>query len=378
MDIQDFTAGTWHKRKEYKYFLPNNINHPFIINNANLQEQFEAASFRLGELNSYARFVPDIDLFIRSHVTKEAVSSSRIEGTKTNIEEAYREKSDVDPEDRDDWQEVNQYTKAMNHALEQLEKIPFSNRLIKESHKILLSNVRGKHKGPGEFRRSQNWIGASNIKNAVFVPPSHEHVPALMSDLEKFLHNKDIKTPNLIKIAIAHFQFETIHPFLDGNGRIGRLMITLYLVSIGMLEKPLLYASDFFEKHKGLYYDKLTFAREKNDLTSWIIFFLEAVEKTSEKAVASLQNISQLKDRLIEEKISTLGRKVPNAQRLLNYIFSQPVISAKQVKENLDLSITASGDLVRDFLRLNILKEITGQERNRLFAFTEYLKILEN
>jgi Fic family protein len=378
MDIKNFISGAWQRGREYKYFLPNSINHAFIINNANLQEQFEAASFSLGELNAYARFVPDIDLFIRSHVTKEAVSSSRIEGTKTNMEEAYLEKKDVNPEHRDDWQEVNQYIKAMNYSLEQLEKMPFSNRLIKEAHKILLFNVRGKHKNPGEFRRSQNWIGGASIENAVFVPPSHEHVSDLMSDIEKFLHNKEIKTPNLIKVAIAHYQFETIHPFLDGNGRIGRLMITLYLVSVGMLENPLLYSSDFFEKHKGLYYDKLTFAREKNDLTNWIIFFLEAIEETSEKAVSSLQKISQLKDELITGKVSTLGRRVANAQRLLDLLFSQPVVSVKQVEKKLELSNFASGNLFKDFLRLGILKEITGHKRNRLFSFTDYLKILDS
>ncbi|MCK4689818.1 MAG: Fic family protein, partial [Candidatus Marinimicrobia bacterium] len=261
MDIKDFISGNWLKGYQYRYFLPERINHAFVISDSKLQAKIEKTSFRLGELNSFAKLVPNIDWFIRSYVMKEAVTSSRIEGTKTSIEEAFICEIDINPEHRDDWEEVNQYVKAVDYALKELKNIPLSNRLIKETHNILLSNVRGKYKTPGEFRITQNWIGGTSIQDAVFVPPSSEHVKGLMSDLEKFLHNQDIFIPHLIKIAIAHYQFETIHPFLDGNGRIGRLLITLYLVSVGILEKPLLYTSDFFEKNKSLYYDKLTFAR---------------------------------------------------------------------------------------------------------------------
>lgn len=377
MDIKKFNSGKWLNDYQYKYFLPSKINQEWLISDAKLQLKVEAVSLRLGELNSFAKFAPNIDLFVQSYVMKEAVTSSRIEGTNTNIEQAFSQELDINPELRDDWRETRQYIEAMNFALSKLKEIPLSNRLIKNTHEILLSHVRGKHKSPGEFRKSQNWIGGATISDAVFVPPSAEHVEGLMSDLEKFLHNKQIAIPHLVKIAIAHYQFETIHPFLDGNGRIGRLLITLYLVSRGMLDKPLLYASDYFEKNKSLYYDKLTFAREKNDLGGWIFFFLQAIETTAIEAAAALKDILALKDRLTSDKIPTLGRKTKTAQRFVERLFIQPIVTAANVGKELKLSPKASNDLLQDFIELQILRETTGYKRNRLFEFTEYLAILK-
>jgi Fic family protein len=376
MILSQFIAGKWQKGYEYSYFLPNTINHQWSIDNPKIQQDIEGVSIKLGELNSFSRFVPNVDLFIQSYVMKEAVTSSRIEGTKTNIEEAFSDESDVAPEHRDDWRETIQYRVALNHAIGELKNIPLSNRLIKNTHKIVLSHVRGKNKCPGEFRRSQNWIGES-LKNAVFVPPSHEHVPGLMSDLEHFLHNQDVNLPHLVKIAIAHYQFETIHPFLDGNGRTGRILIPLYFVSIGILEKPLLYISDFFEKHKSLYYDKLTFVREKNDINGWILFFLQAVESTAIEATESLQEILALRDSLQQEEIRQLGRKLANGQKLLDALFLNPIISISQVGNKVGLSPKSANDLVMDFVDCGILQEITGFKRNRLFAFGKYLSILK-
>jgi len=377
MDINKFKSGKWLKANQYKYFLPEVINHKWSISDIQLYKQIETVSHSLGELNSFAKFVPDTNLFIQSYVMKEVVTSSRIEGTNTNIEQAFSEEVDINPELRDDWRETTKYREAMNLALEELNNIPLSNRLIKKAHQVLLSHVRGKTKNPGQFRKSQNWIGGASINNASFVPPSAEHVIDLMSDLEKFLHNENIGIPHLVKIAIAHYQFETIHPFLDGNGRIGRLMITLYLVNAGILDKPLLYTSDFFEKNKSLYYDKLTFTREKNDLSGWISFFLRAVETTAKDAVKSLNDIISLKDTLTTSKIPTLGRKTKNAQKLLNFLFTKPVVTAAIVTKKIGLSPKASNDLIRDFVSLGILEEITGYKRNRLFIFSEYLEILK-
>jgi len=377
MDVKNFKSGTHREGFKYKYFLPEKINHNFIISDNKTQELLERASFKLGELNSCALFVPDIGTFIKSYVRKEAVTSSRIEGTRTNIEEAFSDELDIDPEYRDDWREVTQYVEAINFALEELKTIPLSNRLIKNAHKALLSQVRGEHKQPGEFRKSQNWIGGATIDDAAFVPPSHEYVPELMSDLELFLHNGQISVPHLVKAAIVHYQFETIHPFLDGNGRMGRMLITLFLVSKGIMKMPLLYTSDFFEKNKIAYIDKLTLAREKNDLLGWIHFFLLAVEQTAGRATNGLQEIIKLKERLINEQLSKLGRKIKTAQMLLNFLFSFPVVPVKKVEKFLELSPRAANAIVKDFESLGILKEITGYKRNRLFIFNDYLKILE-
>jgi Fic family protein len=377
MDIRKFKSGKWLNGHKYKCFLPTEINQEWLISDTRLQRKVETVSLRLGELNSFAKFVPNIDLFIQSYVMKEAVTSSRIEGTNTNIEQAFSQELDINPERRDDWRETKQYVDAMNFALSKLKEIPLSNRLIKDTHKVLLSHVRGKYKSPGEFRKSQNWIGGATISDAVFVPPSAEHVENLMSDLERFLHNQKITIPHLVKIAIAHYQFETVHPFLDGNGRIGRLLITLYLVSQGMLEKPLLYASDFFEKNKSLYYDKLEFAREKHDLLGWILFFLQAIETTAIEAAAALKDILALKERLTTEKIPMLGRKTKTAQKFLDLLFMHPVVTAAVAGKELELSPKASNDLLRDFIQLKILHEMTGYKRNRLFEFTEYLEILK-
>ncbi len=375
MDISEFKAGIWRKGNRYQYFLPEKINHPFVWTDESINELLERASLKLGELNSFSRFVPDPDMFIKMHVVKEAVTSSRIEGTHTNIEEAVAEEREINPEKRDDWREVNNYVTAMNTAIEELKTLPLSNRLIRNTHKILLSSGRGEHKTPGEFRTSQNWIGGASLDDAVFIPPAHTELPDLLADLEKFLHNTDIRIPHLIRIAIAHYQFETIHPFLDGNGRIGRLLITLYLVSSGVLEKPLLYLSDFFEKNKNLYYDNLELVRTKNDLTQWLKFFLTGVIQTGENGVATLHRIIELKTAIEREKIMTMGKRAKQGAVLLQALFSQPVMTVKDVQQATGLSPKAANDLAQVFLTAGILTETTGYQRNRVFSFEEYLML---
>ena len=375
MDIKDFKAGSYGKGYEYRYFLPEKIYHSFFWVDEVINKLLEKASFKLGELNSFSRFVPDTDMFIIMHIFKEAVVSSRIEGTRTNIEEAFIEEKAIDPERRDDWKEVNNYVSAMNEAIEELKTLPLSNRLIKNTHKILLSSGRGASKNPGEFRQSQNWIGGTSLADAVYIPPVHTELPALMSDLEFFLHNSEIKVPHLVKIAIAHYQFETIHPFLDGNGRIGRLLITLYLVSSGILDKPLLYLSDYFEKNKTLYYDNLTFVRTKNDLGQWIKFFLTGVIQTAENAAETLRKITDLKNLIERERILIMGKRSKLGLEFLHRLFKKPVVTIKDVQAMTSLSPKAANDLVRVFVEQKILVETTGYQRNRVFVFNEYMRM---
>lgn len=310
------------------------------------------------------------------HITKEATLSSRIEGTQTSIEEAFLRIEDIQPEEKDDWQEVQNYIAAMNFAIEKLNKLPLSNRLIREVYQELLQGVRGESKQPGEFRRSQNWIGGASLADAVFVPPPHHEVPELMGDLELFLHNENIFVSDLIRVAIAHYQFETIHPFLDGNGRTGRLLITLYLVSKKLLVRPSLYLSAFFEEHRSLYYDNLSGVRNRNDLIQWLKFFMVGVIQTAGSSVSTFRNITVLKQYL-ETEIAILGRRQANARKLLHYLFSQPVVTAKMVEEMVQVSTPTANTLLQDFTALGILKERTGYQRNRVISFVEYLGLFE-
>ncbi len=378
IELEKYQAGHFEKNLGYKYFVPSTINDEWTWKTPALNLVLEKAAIKLGELNSYARLVPNIDLFIQLHVTKEAVVSSHIEGTKTNMDEALLPVEEIHPERRDDWQEVNNYIKALNNAIEELKSLPISSRLLKETHKILLQSVRGEHKLPGEFRTSQNWIGGTSLHDAVFIPPSHHLVNELMSDLEKFLNNDEINVPLLIRIAIAHYQFETIHPFLDGNGRIGRLMITLFLVSEGILDKPLLYPSLYFEKNKSLYYDNLSNVRTKNDMLQWIKYFLVGIEQSAAKAVETLSNILKLKESIEKEINSNFGRRSNSAHTLIHFLFKDPVISIDKAAKECNLSYKAANDLVALMQKSNYLKELTGQSRNRIFIFEPYLKIFDN
>lgn len=375
MDFKDFKSGTHTLQRQYRSFTPSPVNHTWVWSNPKINTLLEDANHKLGALDAFSRQLPDVDYFIRMHVIKEATTSSRIEGTKTSVEEALLPGDQISPERRDDWQEVQNYIAAMNYAVKRLQKVPVSTRLLKETHKILLSKVRGSAKTPGEYRRSQNWIGGSSLQDAVFIPPTHEQVNALMGDLENFLHNGSIDVPHLVRIAIGHYQFETIHPFLDGNGRAGRLLITLYLVSKGLLTKPTLYLSDYFEKHRSVYYDNLTNARTKNDLAQWIKFFLVAVAETCNKGITTFGKIQKLREDVEERRIVRLGKRLPRAKSLIMNLYRNPRVTAAEVSAMLRVTPKTANEIIQSLVELHILVESTGNRRNRIFSFVDYLKL---
>jgi Fic family protein len=374
MNLKDFKSGEYKQQYRYKSFSPSAINHSRVWDDPKINVLLERATQALGELNAFSLIVPDVDIFIHMHILKEANSSSRIEGTQTTIDEVLMDKEEIVPEKRDDWQEVQNYVKAINYAIEELKKLPLSNRLLMGTHTILMEGVRGELKYPGEFRVSQNWIGGSNLSDAVYIPPHYEEVPELMGDLEKFWHNEKIDVPHLIRIAVSHYQFETIHPFIDGNGRIGRLLITLYLVNHKMLTKPTLYLSDFLEKNRPSYYDALSRVRESNDLIHWIKFFLNAVIVTCDKGRNTFKSILKLKED-VDGKIMKLGRKTGNAGKLVYSLYRKPVVNINDIVESLKITERSARDLINEMEKLEIISEVTGFKRNRVFSFKKYLEL---
>lgn len=372
--MKKYQAGRYIQQGHYKSFQPNLINRAWTIDDMGLIQLLGKADRELGRLDMYSDYVPNLALFIQMHVLKEATQSSKIEGTRTNMEEALLDKEDVALDKRDDWEEVQNYVAAMNEAMEKLQSLPFSARLFKETHRTLLQGVRGKHKMPGEFRESQNWIGGATISDAVFVPSAHTSIGELIGDLEKFAHNDEQYFPELLKIALIHYQFETVHPFLDGNGRVGRLMITLYLVSKGILKQPVLYLSDFFERNRSHYYDNLNRMRDKNDLLRWFKFFLVGVIETAQSGIATFDNILKLQKQ-VEAQLQGLGSRASNAQKIVNYLYQRPLLDAAKVGEVAGVSPASAYKLIADFEQLGILKEITGGKRGKHYLFDDYLKL---
>lgn len=375
MKLEDYKSGQYVKMNDYKAFIPSKINHNWGWDDTKLDKLLAEANRQIGELNAYSLLIPNVDLYIKMHVKIEANKSSRIEGTRTTIEEDLLDVTDINPEKRDDWEEVQNYVKATNYGVERIKYgFPVCTRLIRELHKILMQGVRGEHKTPGEFRTSQNWIGGSMPSNAVYVPPPHTEIAECLTDFEKFINNEEIDTPDLIKIAILHYQFESIHPFLDGNGRIGRLLIPLYIQSKGMLDKSCLYISDYIERNKGTYYDMLTRVRTHNDMIAWIKFFLEAVIETSKTAKEKFRNVVELTMEM-DKVIMDLPVKPENAKKVLDVLYDEPIVSRKKIIEKTGIKFTTLVGVINAFQEKQILIETTGYSRNQVFAFQKYIDL---
>ena len=375
MKLEEYKSGEYVKMNDYKAFIPSKINYNWGWDDTKLDKLLSEANRQIGELNAYSLLIPNVDLYIKMHVKIEANKSSRIEGTRTTVEEDLLDVTDINPEKRDDWEEVQNYVKATNYGVERIkEGFPVCTRLIREIHGILMQGVRGEHKTPGEFRTSQNWIGGSMPSIAVYVPPPHTEIAECLSDFEKFINNEEIDTPDLIKIAILHYQFESIHPFLDGNGRIGRLLIPLYIQSKGMLEKSCLYISDYIERNKNTYYDMLTKVRTHNDMIGWIKFFLEAVIETSKTAKEKFRSVVELTMEM-DKIIVNLPVKSDNVKKVIDVLYNEPVINRKKLCDLTEIKEGTVKNIINCLLEKNIIVETTGYSRNQIFTFQKYTEL---
>jgi len=360
-------------------FVPNSLPPvPPIELAGGLQQKLETAGLALGRLDGVSTLLPDTSLFLYAYVRKEAVLSSQIEGTQSSLLDLLLfEEEEAPGVPLDDVVEVSNHVAALEHGLARLrEGFPLSNRLIREIHGVLLSRGRGSDKLPGEFRRSQNWVGGTRPGNAHFVPPPHTAVEECMSALERFLHARDDGLPVLLRAGLAHVQFETVHPFLDGNGRVGRLLITLFLCHTGTLREPLLYLSLHFKEHRETYYDLLDRVRRDGDWESWLEFFLEGVATTADSAVTTARRLAALfqEDR---RRIGEAGRRAGSALRVHESLQARPILSLTSVSERTGLSFPAASSAMQLLVELGIARELTGRRRNRLFVYDEYLAALD-
>ncbi len=351
---------------------------PAIALDGSLQQELEAATLALGRLDAISTLLPDETLFLYAYVRKEAVLSSQIEGTQSSLSDLLLfELEEAPGVPLDDVVEVSNYVAALEHGLNRLRgRFPLSNRLLREIHGVLLSRGRGSSKAPGEFRLSQSWIGGSRPGNATFVPPPHTVVPDCMAALERFLHTTGDGLPALVRAGLAHVQFETIHPFLDGNGRLGRLLITLLLCHAGILREPLLYLSLFFKQHRTAYYDLLDAVRRTGDWESWLAFFIEGVRTTAEGAVATSRRLTNTfaSDRTTVQRRA--GRRAGSALRVLDALRAKPILSLSGVRALTALSFPTTSSAMQLLVEYRIVRELTGKPRNRLFVYDRYLAIL--
>lgn len=366
--------------EKVKAFIPNPLPpHPPISWAPALRVKFDQATLALGRLDSVAELLPDVSLFLYMYIRKEAVLSSMIEGTQSSISDLLLYELDQEPGvPLDDVQEVSNYVAALTEGLKLLgDGLPLSIRLMKRVHSVLLGKGRGSDKTPGEFRRSQNWIGGTRPGNAMFVPPPPEAVMDCMAKLELFLHDKPEASPPLVKAALAHVQFESIHPFLDGNGRLGRLLITMILCEQKVLTKPLLYLSLYFKTHRREYYQLLNSVRENGDWEEWLTFFADAVIITSEQAIETAKKLHEI-IRDDQGKITALGRVASSVMMVHQAFLSHPIATPNSLCELSGLTPATVNKALKHLAKLGIVREVTAKRRNRLFSYTRYVDIMNN
>lgn len=362
----------------YRAFLPAPLPpHPPIRLGGELQPLLSQADRALGRLDGSILTLPHPDLFVAMYVRKEAVLSSQIEGTQSSLQDVLAAEARIASADRpDDVEEVFNYVAAMNHGLGRLQSLPLSVRLIREINARLLVGVRGQHLSPGELRTSQNWIGPGGctLAEATFVPPPPHEVPRLLGELEGFLHAES-SLPLLIRIGLAHAQFETIHPFLDGNGRVGRLLITFLLCEKEVLVKPVLYLSHYFKRHRQAYYDHLQAVRDEGEWERWLAFFLTGVIEVSRQATETARQVLSLRERHRQLITDEFGRAAGNGHRVLEHLYQHPIVAVTEVRDLIRTSYPAANNLVTQFVKQGVLHEMTGQRRNRRFLYRDYMNL---
>lgn len=375
-------AGRYMPQREgYRAFIPAPLPpSPAIRLTGNLQRLLSDADRALGRLDGSVQTLPNPNLFVYMYVRKEAVLSSQIEGTQSSLQDLLAAEAHIFDDTRPrDVDEVINYVRAMNHGLTRLARLPVSVRLIREIHAELLRGVRGSRLEPGELRRSQNWIGPGGctLREATFVPPPPDELPAALGALEVFLHARD-DLPLLVKIGLAHAQFETIHPFLDGNGRVGRLLITFLLCERKVLGKPVLYLSHWFKAHRQAYYGHLQAIRDQGDFEGWLEFFLRGVAQVSLEAAETARRILELREAHRRAITDQMGRGAGNGQRVLEHLYQRPILSVKDVQALLDTTFAGANQVVRRLWALGILKETTGQARHRRFQYDAYIRLFDD
>lgn len=375
-------AGRYIKQSTgYRAFIPSPLPpEPSVRIGGEMQALLSRADRALGRLDGSIQTLPHPDLFVAMYVRKEAVLSSQIEGTQSSLRDVLAAEAKIFSRNRpSDVQEVVNYVGAMNYGLERLRELPISVRLIREIHEQLMQGVRGQHASPGELRSSQNWIGpgGATLAEATFVPPPPHIVPEGLGNIETFLH-EDAHLPLLVKIGLVHAQFETIHPFLDGNGRVGRLLITFLLCEKEVLLKPVLYLSYYLKNHRQEYYERLQAVRDKGDWEGWIMFFLQGVLEVSEEATETARDILLLRERHREAVAANLGHTAGNGHRVLEHLYRNPIVSVTNVRELIDASYQAANQLVKRLSDLGILVEMTGQKRNRRFIYQDYIALFHD